>query len=373
MAYRVPFVDYPKQYHIYEEELMGAIKRVLSKGDLILRDDVEYFEQSMASYLGVRYAVGVNSCTDAMYYSLLAVGIKPGDEVITVAHTFVATVAVIAHCGATPILVDIGNDFNMNVDLIEKAITPQTKAIMPVHLNGRVCDMEKLMKVASEHNLPVIEDAAQALGATFDSKRAGSFGVTGCFSFYPAKTLGSFGDAGVMVTDNKKIAEQVWLYRNHGQRSRDEVVLFGFNSRLDNLQAAILNVKFKYLARWIVRRREIARMYQHGLSGLPHLKLPLAPESGGRRFDTYQNYVIRLGDRGKLATYLSESGIETLVLWAKPIHCHKALNLNRFHLPVTEQLSKEVLSLPMNAELGNEQVVYVIDSIREFYRGKGEL
>ena len=372
MAYKVPFVDYGKQYRTYEEELIGAIKRVLSKGNLILREDVRHFEQNIADYLDVRYAVGLNSGTDALYLSLLATGIKPGDEVITVAHTFVASVAVIAHCGATPILVDIGDDYNMNVDLVEEAITPRTKAIMPVHLNGRVCDMEKLMKIASKHNLLVIEDSAQALGATFDGKKAGSFGITGCFSFYPAKTLGSFGDAGALVTDSEEIAEKARLYRNHGQRTRDKVVFFGFNSRLDNLQAAILNVKFTYLLHWVVYRREIARKYQRGLSDLPQLKLPPAPEVGVRHYDTYQNYVIRAETRDELATYLSESGIETLILWAKPIHCHKALNLSRFHLPVTEQTAKEVLSLPMNAELSNEQVEYVIDSIRKFYRGRGE-
>ena len=368
MKYKVPFVDYAKQYRTYEEEIIGAVKKVLSKGDLILREEVRQFEHNIADFLGVHYAVGLNSCTDAMYLSLLAVGIKPGDEVITVAHTFVATVADIVHCGATPILVDIGDDHVMNADLIEGVITPRTKAIMPVHLNGRACNMEKLMKIASEHNLLVIEDAAQALGATFNDKKAGSFGVTGCFSFYPAKCLGSFGDAGIVVTNSEEIAEKARLYRNHGQQTKNEIILFGFNSRLDNLQAAILNVKFNYLPGWIERRREVANIYHQGLSDLPYLKLPPAPESGGHHFDTYQNYVIRAENRDKLAAYLSESGIETLILWAKPIHRQKALNLSHFRLPVTEQLAKEVLSLPMNTELSNEQVEFVIGSIRKFYK-----
>lgn len=368
MEYKVPFVDFPKQYRTYEKEIIAAIKDVLSKGDLILREEVRRFEHNIANFLGVRYAVGVNSCTDAMYFSLLAAGIKPGDEVITVAHTFVATVADIVHCGATPVLVDVGDDHNMNVDLIEEAITSRTKAIMPVHLNGRVCDMGKLMKIVSEHNLLLIEDAAQALGATFDGKKAGSFGIAGCFSFYPAKSLGAAGDAGIVVTDTKEIAEQAHLYRDHGRQTKNETALFGFNSRLDNLQAAILNVKFKHLPQWIERRREVANIYQQGLADLPYLRLPPPPESGGRYFDTYQNYVIRAQDRDKLATYLSESGIETLISWPKPMHHQKALNLSHFYLPVTEQLSREVLSLPMNTELDNNQVGLVIDSVRRFYK-----
>ena len=368
MAYKVPFVDYAKQYHTYEEEIIAAIKKALSKGDLILREEVRQFEHNIADFLGLHYAVGVNSCTDAMYFSLLAVGIKSGDEVITVAHTFVATVADIVHCGATPILVDIGDDHPINANLVEEAITPRTKAIIPVHLNGRTCNMEKLMKIASEHNLLVIEDAAQALGATFDGKKAGSFGITGCFSFYPAKCLGAFGDAGIVVTNSEEIAEKARLYRNHGQQTKNDIVLFGFNSRLDNLQAAILNAKFKYLPGWIERRREVANMYQQGLSDLPYLRLPPPPESDGRYFDTYQNYVIRAQERDKLATYLAESGVETLISWPKPMHHQKALNLSHFQLPVTERLSKEVLSLPMNTELSNEQVEFVIDAVRKFYK-----
>ena len=366
MGYKVPFVDFPKQYRTYKEEIIAAIEEVLSKGDLILREEVVQFEHNIANFLGLRYAVGVNSCTDAMYLSLLAVGIKPGDEVITVAHTFLATIADIVHCGAIPVLVDVGDDYNMNVDLVEEVVTSRTKAILPVHLNGRVCDMGKLMKIASKHNLLIIEDAAQALGATFDGKKAGSFGVTGCFSFYPAKSLGAAGDAGIVVTNSEEIADQIRLYRDHGRQAKDDFVLYGFNSRLDNLQAAILNVKFKYLPSWIERRREVASMYHQGLSDLSYLRLP-PPESDGHYFDTFQNYVIRAQDRDKLAAYLAESGVETLISWPKPMHHQKALNLSHFRLPVTEQLSGEVLSLPMNTELTNEQVEFVIESVRKFY------
>lgn len=367
MKYRVPFVDYPLHYHRLEGEIDAAIKEVLSKGDLILRDQLLQFEENVASFVGVKYAVGVNSGTDALYLSLRAAGVGHGDEVITVAHTFVATVAVIVHCGAKPVLVDVSDDFNMNVELMEKVITSRTKAIMPVHLNGRLCHMERLMKIASKYNLMVIEDAAQALGASFDGKKAGSFGLTGCFSFYPAKILGGFGDGGMLVTNDKEIAERVRFLRDHGQnRATGDILYFGFNSRLDNLQAAILNVKLNHLPRWIDRRREIAVLYEKGLSDLPQVKTPPPPQPG-RYFDVYTNYVIRAQDRDRLAAYLKECGIEVLISWAKPMHHQKALGLNHFSLPETETISQEVISLPLNTEASNEQVEFAIECIREFY------
>lgn len=368
MNHGVPFIDYPTHYHRLAAEIDVAIKEVLSRGDLILRDQVRQFESNMASFLGVNYAVGVNSCTDAMLLSLRAAGLGPGDEVITVAHTFVATVAVIVHCGATPVLVEVGEDFNMDVEQIEEAISPETKAIIPVHLNGRCCDMKKLMDIASEHSLIVIEDAAQALGASFDGNKAGSFGLTGCFSFYPAKILGAVGDGGLVVTNDEELAEKIRLLRDHGRETKEDIALFGFNSRLDNLQAAILNVKFKHLPQWIERRRELARLYHGELADTPHIKLPPPPEPQGRYFDVYQNYVVRAQERDRLVAHLAECGIETLISWVKPTHFHKALGLGHFHLPKTERISKEVISLPLNAEISNQQVEFVIDSVREFYK-----
>jgi len=367
--YKVPFVSYPEHYRSLWDEVMGAVKEVLSKGDLILREQLRQFEANIASFVGVKHAVGVNSGTDALYLSLRTAGIGPGDEVITVAHTFVATVSVIVHLRAIPILVDIGEDYNMDMTQVEEAITPRTKAIIPVHLNGRLCDMEKLMRVATKHNLIVIEDAAQALGASFDGRKAGSFGLTGCFSFYPAKILGGAGDGGIMLTNDKEIAEKVYLLRDHGvQRASGDILYYGFNSRLDNLQAAILDVKLKHLPHWIERRRELAILYHQGLSDLQYIKLPPPPNSQGRYFDVYTNYVIRARERDKLAMHLKECGIEILISWPKPMHHQQALGLSHFRLPMTEQISREALSLPLIPELSNKQVEYVIESIHNFYR-----
>jgi len=368
MAYKVPFVDYPEHYTRIRDEVMEAIQEVLSKGDLILRDQLRQFEDNIASFTGVKYALGVNSGTDALYLSLKAAGVGPREEVITVAHTFVATVSVIVHCGAKPILIDIGEDMNLDVTQVERAITPKTKAIIPVHLNGRMCNMEKLMEIAEEHDLLIIEDAAQALGAKFDGKKAGSFGLTGCFSFYPAKMLGGMGDGGIVVTNDEEIAEEIRLLRDHGyQRSTGDILCYGYNSRLDNLHAAILNVKLKYLPEWIERRRELASLYHQGMFELSELKLPPPPQSDERFFDVYQNYVIRAKERDRLVAHLRESGIEILISWPKPMHHHGVLGLKHFRLPITEQISNEVLSLSMYPELSDEKVDYVIESIHNFY------
>ncbi|MDH7564231.1 MAG: DegT/DnrJ/EryC1/StrS family aminotransferase [Candidatus Bathyarchaeota archaeon] len=368
MKYKVPFVNYPEHYRRIWNEVISAISNALSKGDLILRDDVKQFERNMADFIGVKHAIGLNSGTDALYISLKAVGIEAGDEVITVAHTFVATIATIVQCGAKPILVDIGEDMNMNVDEVESKINTKTKAIIPVDLNGRLCNMEKLMKIAKKHDVLIIEDSAQALGAMFDGKKAGAFGLTGCFSFYPAKILGAAGDAGLLTTDDDKIAEKVYLLRDHGvQRSTGETLFYGINSRLDNVQAAILNVKFRYLNKWIERRRKLAQLYHRRLSNIPDLKLPPPPSNNGHFYDVYQNYVIRSKKRDQLVTHLRESGVEVLISWPKPLQHHKALGLSRFHLPTTEQVSNEVLSLPMYPELREEDVNYVADVIQDFY------
>lgn len=369
MTYKVRFVDYPEHYRSMESEIDAAIKEVLSKGDFILRDQLRKFESNIAAFLGVKYAIGVNSGTDAIFFSLLAAGIGHGDEVITPVHTFVATLAGIIHCGAMPILVDVGEDMNMDVKQVEQLVTPKTRAIMPVHLNGRLCDMEELMTIADEHDLIVIEDAAQALGATFDGKIAGSFGLTGCFSFYPAKILGTAGDGGLVVTNDERLTKKIRALRDNGRMpGSDDVDGYGFNSRLDNLHAAILDVKLKYVPKWIERRRELANLYHQGLSDLPNLKLPPPPKSNNRFFDVYQNYVVRSQERDELVAHLRKAGIEILVSWPKPLHKQESLGLGHFHLPMTEKISNEVLSLPMYPELTDEQVEYVINTVHRFYK-----
>jgi len=368
MVYKVPFVNYPEHYRRMWNDVIGAISEALSKGDLLLRGQLKQFETDIASFVGVKYAVGLNSGTDAIFLSLKAAGIGPGDEVVSVAHTFVASVACIVHCGATPILVDVGEDMNMDVEQVEAKVSRKTKAIMPVHLNGRLCNMKKLMETAEEHDLIVIEDAAQALGASFNGKKAGSFGLTGCFSLYPAKILGAAGDGGLLTTNDSEIDQKILLLRDHGQeRATGKILFYGFNSRLDNVQAAILNVKLKYLSKWIERRREIAEIYHKGLSDLAQVKLPPPPTTTGQYYDVYQNYVIRMKKRDELVKFLEKNGVETIVSWRTPNHFHPALGLKHFSLPETERLSAEVVSLPMYPELTDEQVRYVIETMHDFY------
>ena len=366
MSYKVPFVNYRKYWALHEEDIKATVERVLSAGDLILREDVTMLEKSISGYLGLGHGVGLNSGTDSLQFSLLAVGIGPGDEVITVGHTFLATIAVIVHAGATPVLVDIGDDFNMNTDLLESAVTDKTKAVMPVHYNGRCCNMEKVMDVAKKHDLIIIEDAAQALGAMFDGKMAGSFGLASGFSFYPAKGLGAYGDAGMVVTDDEDIASSICLYRDHGRKTKEDFVLYGFNSRLDNFQAAILNMKFKYFPRWIERRRQIAALYREGLSDTEQVILPPGPDDG-RYYDTFQNYVIRTPERDKLAEFLRDEGVETLISMPKPYHVQPALKLTRFDLPLTAQVAREVISLPMYPELEDWQVEMTVAAVRKYF------
>ena len=365
MNYKVPFVAYKLQYRNIKKEIDRTISNVLLRGDLILRKDVEDFEKKLANFVGTKYAVGLNSGTDALFLSLLSAGIGKGDEVITVSHTFVASIAAIVQCGAKPVLVDVAEDFLMDMDKAEKAITSKTKAIIPVYLNGRMCDMDRLMRIAKKHNLIVIEDAAQSLGAKYKGKMAGSFGFSGCFSFYPAKILGCFGDGGAITTDNLKIAENIRYLRDHGQKSKTSIVFFGWNSRLDNLQAAILNVKFKYAPQWIERRREIAKIYDAGLKNIPQIKLP--PQLDKTHQDVFQNYVMRVQKRDELFQFLKEKGVETLIKDPIANHLHPQLGLSHFKLPLTEKLAKEVISLPMYSELTQKQIEYVIKSVQEFY------
>jgi len=343
----IPFVNYKRCYEEHREEIDKVIKGCLKDGDLILREDVGLFERNLARFVGMKYAVGLNSGTDALFLALKALDIK--GEVITTSHTFIATIAAIHNVGATPILVDIGDD--MLMDLSKVRITEKTKAIIPVHLNGDVVDIAELKRITGD--IPIIEDSAQAIGIPTTDK-----GIIKCFSFYPAKMLGCYGDGGAIATDSKEIADKIRVLRDNAQKrlSNGEKVEdnlmedYGYNSRLDNIQAAILSVKIKYLNSWIIRRKQIVNMYNEGL---------------GLDWNTPQNYIYLSDKRDELAKYLKKQGIETLIRDQIPNHKHPALKLN-FNLPNTEQLAKRAIALPLYPELTNEEVEYIIKKIKQY-------
>ena len=367
MAYKVPFVKPREAYQKYGKELDAAFRDCLSNGDLVARRQLSEFEQHYAEFCGTKYCVGLNSGYHALALSLLAAGVGPGHEVITVAHTFVATVSAIVHCGATPVLVDVTADFNMDMNAVEKAITPRTKAILPVHLNGRICDMARLGEIAEKHRLLVIEDAAQAIGATYGGKKAGSFGIAGCFSFYPFKMLGAYGDGGAVTTNDPNIARTVTLLRFNGEdRQTGEYHHHGYTALLDNVQAALLDVKLRYLPEWIEHRRMLAFRYRKGLDGVGDLRLPHFEEADRFR-DVFQNYVIRSERRDALRAWLRENGVETLVSWPKPMWKHLALRLGEHTMPETEAICREVISLPMSAETTEDEVDVTVEIVRRFF------
>lgn len=377
MSYRVPFIDYSKQYHNIKAEIDEAYFRCMENGDFIFRQDTVDFENNLANLVGKKHGISCDSCTNAMFLSLVSYGIGRGDEVITVDHTYIATIDAIIHAGAKPVLIDVCEDFNMNTELIEQAITPRTKAIIPVHLNGRSCQSDKIIEIANKHNLKIIEDNAQSLGASYKNIKTGSFGDTSCYSLYPAKILGSYGDGGCICTDDDKLAKELYRLRDHGENPsylRDKSVhgndikFWGYNSLLDNLQAAFLNVKLKHLNEYIERRRGIASMYEKDLFGVGDLALPYPPNDGDY-FDVYQNYVVLSKKRNALSIFLDESGVETLIKWYPANYKMSGLKeiYNKFYLPVTDMISQECLSLPMYPELDDWQVEYVISKVREFF------
>lgn len=367
MNWKVRYIDYPQQYQKMRSEILDTIDTVLTQGDLMLRQQLRDFEANLAAFVGTRFAVGLSNCTDALHLTLRAAGIGAGDEVITVSHTFVATAAAIHHAGATPVLVDIDDDHNMNVDLVEAAITPRTKAIIPVHLNGRLCNMQRVMALAKQHNLSVLEDTAQALGGSFQGVKGGNWGIGGCFSFYPAKLLGAFGDAGALVTNDEAIAEKVRMLRDHGRMPNGDLAGWSFNCRLDNLHAAVLDLKLKQVPAWLTRRREVAAIYHQHLADMPQLLLPVAPHDG-EYYDVFQNYEIEATDRDALRRHLQEMEIETMLPWGgRGVHQFAALGLTHFSLPRTELMFQRALMLPMHCELTDDQVVYTAEVVRRFY------
>ncbi|HYB95505.1 MAG TPA: DegT/DnrJ/EryC1/StrS family aminotransferase [Vicinamibacterales bacterium] len=363
----IPFFPYPQLFTAHEAELLAVMADVCRRGAYIQQQDCRDFEASLAAFMGVKHAFGVANGTDALIIGLKAAGIGPGDEVILPSHTYIATAAAVHMVGATPVLAECGPDHMLDAADAERRITPRTKAIMPVQVNGRTCDMDAIEAVAKRHQLLICEDAAQGLGSKFRGRSAGSFGVFGTISFYPAKLLGCFGDGGAIVTNDDDIARQIGLLRDHGRNDDGRVVAWGYNSRLDNLQAAVLNFKFKSFPRDIARRRAIAAMYQEGLGSLAELSLPPAPDADVRHYDVYQNYELEADRRDELKTYLEARGVRTIIQWAgTPVHQFKELGF-AVELPKTDAFFRRCLMLPMNVALSDDDVHYVVAAVRDFY------
>ena len=397
------FLDLKAQYKSIKKEIDTAIKRVVDSGIFIGGSEVENFEKEIAQFCCTKYAIGVNSGTDALWLSLRALGIGPGDEVITTPFTFIATAEVISTVGAKPVFVDIEpRTFNINLKLVLKYLSTKAhnrlKAILPVHLFGQMAEMGEIMKIAKKYKLYVIEDAAQAIGATIsgfggnrripritnpcnplksalsaNKRLAGSIGDVGCFSFFPSKNLGAYGDGGMIVTNNEKIAEKIKLLRNHGSSPKEKYknLILGTNSRLDAIQAAILRVKLKYLEKWSKKRAEKAEYYSNKIAKLTqHLSTPyISPD----RTHIFHQYTVRVNKqlRDKLAKYLKEQGIPTMIYYPLPLHLQPAfkfLGYKNGDFPETEKAAKEVLSLPIYPEIPQKEQDYIIKKIQEFFK-----
>ena len=368
MKVKVPFFNYPALFKMQEKEIMDTLHDVMSRGAYILQRDLEEFEENIRELIGVKHVLGVADGTNALILALRAADVGDGDEVIMSSHTYIATAASVHFVGAKPVLVECGADHMIDPESVERAINDKTKVIMPTQLNGRTCDMDALQSIADKHGLVIIEDAAQALSSMYKGKCAGTFGLAGTFSFYPAKVLGCFGDGGAIVTNNDEIAERVALFRDHGRNKDGEVVTWGTNSRLDNIQAAILNLKLRTFKKDIERRRQIAAMYDQALNNIDDLTLPPAPDADENHYDIYQNYELESGHRDELRSFLAERGVGTIIQWGgKAVHQFKGLGFDNVRLPVVEKMTSRFLMLPMHTALTDEDVGYICDCIVEFY------
>jgi dTDP-4-amino-4,6-dideoxygalactose transaminase len=370
-----PFLDLRAQYHQIKPEIDAAVARVFESQYFILSPEVAAFEKELAEYVGAKYAIGCASGTDALMLALMALGVGPGDEVITVPFTFVATAGPIALLGAKPVFVDIDPvTFNIDVSKIEAAITPKTKAIIPVDLFGLMAPIAEIEAIAAKHNLDVIEDAAQAIGAKREGRLAGSTGIMGCFSFFPSKNLGAAGDGGLITTNNPDINERLRKIRVHGSPRRYEYEVLGVNSRLDALQAAVLSVKLKYLDEWSEGRRRNAHRYQQLFEErklTDRITLPTSPANCEHIFN---QYTIRCRQRDELRAFLTEKGIPTEIYYPYPLHLQKAFAYFDYKVgefSESERACREVLSLPIYPELGDRHQVQVADAISDFWRSCG--
>jgi UDP-2-acetamido-2-deoxy-ribo-hexuluronate aminotransferase len=375
---KISMVDLKGQYLRIKPEIDSAIDRVIESAVFVKGEEVKTFEKGLASYLGVKHAVACANGTDALQICLMALGLKPGDEVITPDFTFISTVEVSALLGLTPVLTDVEpGSFNMDISSLEKAITPKTKAIIPVHLFGQCSNMEKIMHIAESHGIPVIEDAAQALSAEYLfpsglQKKAGTMGRMATTSFFPSKNLGCFGDGGAIFTNDDELAETISAITHHGMRKRYYYDLIGVNSRLDTLQAAILMVKLRYLDDFSAARRQAADLYDKALGGIKNISIPQREYFSTHVFHQYTLTLNNI-NREMLVSYLNSKGIPAMIYYPVPVHLQKAfryLGYGEGDFPVSEELCSKVLSLPMHTELDEEQINYIVQSITEFIRLK---
>ena len=368
---KIPLLDLKAQYRLIQPELMKVIEEVCAHQSFILGPHVEQFEDAMARFIGVDHAIGVASGSDALLLSLMELDIQPGDEVLTVPFTFFATTGVISRLHARPVFVDICADtFNLDPQQLVEKITSRTKAILPVHLFGQCADMKAINAVAETYDIPVIEDACQAIGAMQNGVTAGAHGRTGCLSFFPSKNLGAFGDGGLITTKDPNVAERLRLMRVHGSRSEYHHHFIGMNSRLDALQAAVLQIKFQHLAEWTLKRQDNAasyrqRFHQHGLDGA--VTLPVVADGNTH---VYNQFTIRTPKRDDLSAYLTEKSIGNRIYYPVPLHlqeCYETLGYHQGDFPVAERAAQEVLSLPIYPELTSDQMTYVAETIKQFF------
>ena len=363
---KIPLVDLKAQYASIKDEIDEAVNRVISSAKFILGEEVENFEREFAVFVGAKYAVGVGSGTDALYLALRALGIKNGDEVITTTFTFVATTEAITLVGAKPVLVDIDDrTYNINPDAIESAITPRTRAILVVHLYGQPANMDAIVDIARKHNLYIIEDCAQAHAAMIKNIHVGNFSDVGCFSFYPGKNLGAYGDAGAVVTNNEDLYKKVKMLRNHGRESKYIHEFEGVNSRMDAIQAAVLSVKLKHLEEWTRKRIENAKRYNELLSGINEVVVPYVADNFSH---VYHIYAILVPERDRVYEYMRESGVGVGVHYPVPVHlqpAYKYLGYKKGDFPVSERVSESVLSLPMYPELRYDMQEYIVSKLKE--------
>jgi dTDP-4-amino-4,6-dideoxygalactose transaminase len=365
---KVPFIDLKQRFQEEKKVLLGCIEKVLESGHLVMTNELVEFEDQVAEYTNVTHCIGLNSGTDALMMGLMSAGVSRGDEVITSPISFVATTGAIAHVGAKPIYVDVGPDQNIDPKLVEAAITPKTKAIMPVHWAGRIADMKSLCEIAERHGLAMLEDSAQCMGAYLNGQHGGTFGLAGAISLHPLKNLNALGDGGLLLTDNDDVAKKVRLYRNHGLESRDSCVTYGVNSRLDILNAEILKFRLKQLKGIIAARRKNASLYRELITA----EQVIIPDDLEGQESAYVMFITMCEERDKLQAYLKEKGIESLIYYGTPLHLHPAAKKFEYQagdFPIAEAQADRVLALPHHQYVTREQIEFVANSINEFYLG----